>query len=184
MTKARALLALGLGLTALCSCAPIVWVRPNTSPAEFAMDDARCRLMAEDATPNPGHPIIYTGKPRRDVGLNILADLAYGIDQAAAFQHKHDLCMQAEGYVAYPAGAPAPVLTAEPAPGAPVQLTPAAYTSVASGPASPETATQPAAPLPAPSTVAAPRQYGRIVLWPVVTSNGYYPHWVVPVAGE
>src|SRR5207248_775057 len=70
--------------------------------------DARCRLLAEGANPDPGTPTIYTGKLGRDIGLNAAAGLAHGTEQGAAVQHTHDLCMQAAGYVARAVGAPQP----------------------------------------------------------------------------
>jgi hypothetical protein len=142
------------------------------------MDDARCRLLAEGANPDPGTPTIYTGKLGRDIGLNAAAGLAHGIEQGAAVQHTHDLCMQAAGYVARAVGAPQPAAAASVgaptplAPGTAPSPTPATY-AAAAAPLSPA-----AALVPPPSPHA---EEGRIVLFPVMIYNPYHPHWTIDV---
>jgi hypothetical protein len=85
---------------AITGCAPTVWDRPNTTPAEFAIDTARCQLMAEGMTPDSGPADIRTGRLGTDVAANFSADFANGFARGLVLGHTHDLCMQANGYVA------------------------------------------------------------------------------------
>jgi hypothetical protein len=86
-------------LVALSGCAPTIWDRPGTTQAEFNMDNARCRLVAEGANPAPDTDPIYTGNFKRDLAVNAGAGLAEGLVQRLAIRHTYDLCMEANGYV-------------------------------------------------------------------------------------
>jgi hypothetical protein len=70
------------------------------------MDNAQCRLWAEGAVPDRDVDTINTGHFKRDLAANAAAGLVVGIAQGVAVHHKHDLCMEAKGYVARAPGAP------------------------------------------------------------------------------
>ena len=97
---------------------PIVWVRPETSPLQEAVDLAQCQAAAEQSTP-PAGGAHFRFRHRQglaelaDVGADVLSALgrARMVDEAAAG------CMQAIGYAAVAPGAPvALVAAAVPAP--------------------------------------------------------------------
>jgi hypothetical protein len=137
MKVALAGLSLGVGLIA-CGCAPTVWDRPGTTPAEFSMDRAQCQLLAEGANPDPGVEPIYTGKVGTDIAANIGVGILHGIVQGAAVGHTFSLCMQAKGYVEVaPSAASGPPATAPVAavPSPPVPLTSTSVTSLMPTPA-------------------------------------------------
>ena len=91
----------------LSACAgPIVWDRPGTTPQQLSMDNARCRMMAEDAAPDVDVGTISTGKFGRDLALNAAAGFIGALAQSAAVQRRFQLCMEANGYVARAPGAP------------------------------------------------------------------------------
>lgn len=172
-------MSLGVGMAALSGCAPTIWDRPGTTPAQFAMDNARCRLMAEGANPDFGAPTIYTGSFKGDLAANAGAGLVHGLAQGVAVSHTHDLCMQANGYVARaPGGAQ---VSAPPMPAA-ISTTSSPAVIAASAPSSTTTATVSSTvgspPMPAPP-IAAPAPTGRVVLVPVTIFNEYHPHWTV-----
>ncbi len=103
----------------LSACAaPVAWVRPGTSPAEYSMDTAQCQLIAEGMNPDAGAPTVNTGKLGRDVAIDIGLGIAHGIEQGAAVGHTYSLCMQGKGYIAMVPGeaAPPPAAMAGPAP--------------------------------------------------------------------
>ena len=131
-------IGLGVALLGVTGCAPPVWDRPGTTPAQFSMDAARCRLMAEGANPASGTDTISTGHFGRDLAANAAAGLVEGLVQGLAVDHTVTLCMEANGYAEHVAGAIGPA--AAPAPQA-----------VAAGPV----ALQLAPPSPSPMPVAA-----------------------------
>jgi hypothetical protein len=101
-----------MGFAALSGCAPTVWDRPSTTPAQFSMDDDRCWLMAEGANPDLGVPAINTGAFKRDLAANAAARFVHRVAQGPGVCHTHDLCLQANGYIAGEQGAPtAPAAT-------------------------------------------------------------------------
>jgi hypothetical protein len=160
---------LGFGLSALTACAPTVWVKPGVTPAEFSVDDARCQLLAEGANPDLGAPTIYTGSVRGDVAANIGVGLVHGLAQELAVSHTRDLCLEASGYVAT-------------APGA-VQTSPALIQAASTVPI---TYLPTSNPSPAPASMSGspivrsgPSPEGRVVLFPVVITNEYHPHWAI-----
>jgi hypothetical protein len=96
------------------SCAPTVWYRPETTQAQFGIDNARCRLASKALNPDDGF------SARGSAAFVVGATVLHGIGQAAVRQSDFNDCMQANGYVA---GAPvAPAAAAAPAP-----LVPATY---------------------------------------------------------
>lgn len=150
---------IGLGLAILSGCAPTVWLKPGATEADFNVDRVRCQLLAEGENPNAGVPYISTGKVGTDVAANLGVALVSGIAQGAAIDHTFDLCMQANGYVAQ-------------APGTAAAAPPPPTYGVASNPSP--------APSP-PPVIAAPQSVGRVVLFPVMIYNEYYPEWTVDV---
>lgn len=103
------------GVTAglmLSGCAPTIWDRWETTAAQFSMDNARCRLMAEGANPDFGSPAVHTGSFKRDLAANAALGIVEGIAQGLAVRHTYELCMQANGYVARAPGAASPVSVA------------------------------------------------------------------------
>jgi hypothetical protein len=86
---------------ALCvlagGCAPTVWYRPETSQAQFRIDNARCQLVAEGANPDAGVGTVRTGSFRRDLAANAAAGFLHGVAQGLAVRHTQELCMQANG---------------------------------------------------------------------------------------
>ncbi len=94
-----------IAVAGLSACAPTVWDRPDTSQAQFNMDKAQCRLWAEGAVPDSDVGTINTGHFKRDLAANAAAGLVVGIAQGVAVHHKHDLCMEAKGYIARAPGA-------------------------------------------------------------------------------
>jgi hypothetical protein len=155
---------------ALCvlagGCAPTVWYRAETSQAQFGVDDARCRLVAEGANPDAGVKTIHTGSYRRDLAANAAAGFLHGVAQGLAVRHTQELCMQANGYVAGAPGTPAAAAAAA----APVPLLPAVY----AGPPAPS-------PVPIATAAAAP----PVVYLPApdvdegMVTNRYHPSWTV-----
>src|SRR4051812_5366814 len=93
------------------ACAPVVWMRPGTPPAQTNTDLAQCQLFAEGVTPNVDPGNISTGNYRRDLAANAAASAMAGIAQGLAINRKAALCMQAKGYAPY---APGPELAAAP----------------------------------------------------------------------
>jgi hypothetical protein len=172
-------LGLGLALVALSGCAPTVWVKPGATSAEFSMDDARCQLLAEGANPDLGAPTIYTGSVRGDVAANIGVGLLHGLAQGVAVSRTRDLCMQAGGYVAVAPGsdqtAALPIQAASAAPIA--RETQAAYPPTPT--AGLAAASMSASPMPVAPVRSAPSPEGRVVLFPVMITNEYHPHWTV-----
>ena len=152
-------ICIGFGLAILSGCAPTVWVKPGATEADFNVDRARCQLMAEGENPNAGVPYISTGKVGTDVAANLGAALVSGIAQGAAIDHTFDLCMQHNGYLAQ-------------APG--TSVSPPPTTSYA-------TAANPSPGPPPPPVIAASQPVGRVVLFPVMIYNEYYPEWTVDV---
>src|SRR6266446_5562954 len=77
---------------ALCifagGCAPTVWYRPETTQAQFGVDNAPCRLLAEGANPDSGVETIRTGSFRRDLALNATAGLLHGVAQGLAVRDR------------------------------------------------------------------------------------------------
>lgn len=59
---------------ALCAlargCAPTAWYRPDTTQAQFRVDDARCRLIAEGTNPDFSVVTIKTGSFRRELAAD------------------------------------------------------------------------------------------------------------------
>jgi hypothetical protein len=94
-----------IALLALSACAPTVWDRPGTTQAEFSVNNAQCRLMAEGANPDTNTGVIHTGSFKRDLAVNVAAGLAQGLVQGLAIRHTYDLCMKANGYVEHASGA-------------------------------------------------------------------------------
>lgn len=117
---------LGLGTIVLSACAPVVWVRPGTPPAQEAQDAARCRLLAEGM--NPGG-FYASGKPAFVAAAAVVNILGTAAGQAVDYRN----CMTAAGYTALTpqqvaAAAPMPVPAAAPQPvNAPVPLTATSY---------------------------------------------------------
>ncbi len=126
-------------LLALSACAPTVWDRPGTTEAQFSMDSARCRIMAEGATPGVDPGTVSTGNVRRDLAANAAIGIFAGLAQAAEIQHKFNLCMQANGYIPRQPGAQPPAIAAS-AP--PIPLVPP---GLAAAPPPPAQAASPAA---------------------------------------
>src|SRR5579885_1925905 len=115
----------GLAALVLCACAPTVWDRPGTTQAEFHRDNARCRLFAEGAVPDPNTGTISTGNFKQDLAANAAVGVLAGMAQGIAVQHKYDLCMQANGYTPHVAGAqPSPLPQQAAASPAPVDMSP------------------------------------------------------------
>lgn len=170
---------IGLSLAALSACAPTVWVKPGATSAEFSMDNARCRLVAEGANPDFGSPTIYTGSLKGDLAANVGAGLLHGLAQGVAVSHTHDLCMEANGYIAVAPGAvqpkAPPMQAAYVAPRAPDA--PVTYRPPPTG--SPVADNMSGSQLPVASAGPAPSQGGRVVLFPVTINNPYHPHWTV-----
>lgn len=166
-------LGFGIGLVALSGCAPTVWVKPGVTPAESAIDNARCQLLAEGTNPDLGVPTIYTGSVRGDVAANLGAGLLHGLAQGVAVGHTRDLCMEASGYLAI---APDAVQTRQ----LPVQTastTPFTYPATPTlGPAA---ASMSASPMAAAPVWSGASPEGRIVLFPVMMTNEYHPHWSI-----
>jgi hypothetical protein len=79
-------------IASLPACAPTVWDRPGTTPAEFSADVEQCQLSAVDA--------------KQNVATNEAADLSGGIVRNAAVSHTDDSCMKSKGYVASASGTP------------------------------------------------------------------------------
>jgi hypothetical protein len=139
-------------------CVPTVWSRPETTQAQFGVDNARCRLTSKALNPDDGF------SARGSAAFVIGATVLHGIGRAAVRQSDFNDCMQANGYVAGAPGTPA-------AAAAPVPLVPAVY----SGPPTPSTApiataspVPPIIPLPAPDV-----DEGTMV------TNRYHPSWTV-----
>jgi hypothetical protein len=155
-----------MAVAGLSACAPTIWDRPGTSQAEFGMDKAQCRLWAEGAVPDSDVGTINTGHFKRDLAANAAAGLVVGIAQGMAVQHKHDLCMEAKGYVARAPGAPGtPQVAANAAP--PVEGVSASVSRTEEG------APMVSAPPPAPVQRAASQSYYQQASCP----PGYAPHW-------
>jgi hypothetical protein len=79
-------------ITSLSACAPTVWDRPGTTPAEFSADVERCRLIAVDA--------------KQKAATDETPDLLGDVVPNAAVSHTHARCMESKGYVASVSGAP------------------------------------------------------------------------------
>jgi hypothetical protein len=92
---------------ALCilagGCAPTVWYRPGASQAEFGVDNARCRLLAEGANPDSGVETIRTGSFKRNLAANAAAGFLHGVAQGLAVRHTHELCKPTAMWRAHPA---------------------------------------------------------------------------------
>jgi hypothetical protein len=117
--KAKDLVVAATAALLLSACAaPVVWVRPDASPAEYSMDTAQCQLIAEGQNPDAGAPTVNTGKLGRDIAIDIGLGIAHGLEQGAAVGHTFSLCMQGKGYIAMAPGeaAPPPAPMAGPAP--------------------------------------------------------------------
>jgi hypothetical protein len=143
--KLVARVGLGVALLGMVGCAPIVWDRPNTTPAQLTMDNARCQLTAEGVNPAPDTGTISTGHFGRDAA----AGLAGALVQVLAVRHDYTLCMEANGYAERAPGAQAPGVNA-PVPMAAVVTSPVvAPLAPASSPPM-RVATAPAQPNPEP----------------------------------
>jgi hypothetical protein len=127
-----------IGVTLLCAlclsaCAPIVWDRPGTTPAQLSTDTAQCQRAAENTGPEVLSPTFSTANFMR--GLSVTGTTGYaGAAQSSTAQRNFELCMQAAGYVASVPGI-APSLVASPtsSPAAPVALEAAAAPAGAPG---------------------------------------------------
>jgi len=82
-------------------CAPTVWYRPETTQAQFGVDNARCRLASKALNPDDGF------SARGSAAFVVGATVLHGIGQAAVRQSDFNDCMQANGYVAGAPDAPA-----------------------------------------------------------------------------
>lgn len=157
---------LGVALFGIAGCAPIVWDRPNTTPAQFSMDNAKCRLTAEGMNPAAGTGTISTGHFGRDAAANAAIGLAGALVQGLGMQHDYALCMEANGYVEHQPGTQSHV--ASPVPLTPVAaipiVPPAANVPVAAS------ALAQTAPAPMPVVAAGPVQPSPARVW-----TRYYP---------
>ncbi len=81
------------GLLVLAACAPTMWNRPGTTPAQFAQDDARCQLVARSM--NPGG-FSASGKPAFVAAVAVISILGTAAGQAGDYR----TCMVASGYTA------------------------------------------------------------------------------------
>ena len=168
--KPVARVGLGVALLGMVGCAPIVWDRPGTTPAQFSIDTARCRLMAEGVNPEPDIGTISTGNFRRDLAANAAAGLAEGLVQGLAVRRDYALCMEANGYVEREPGTNAPAVVAS--------------SAVQPGPASPPptpVAAVPVAPFPSPVANMAPTPAVTTPLQPApeLVRARYYPPPIV-----
>ena len=106
------------GMVALGGCAQGTWLKPGATPAEFAQDQARCQLYAEDATPEH-----YTPHSNR-LGATLAAGLVDGIVTGLQQRHKSDLCMAADGWQFVPQVQVAARVPEAPVPVAPFLVAP------------------------------------------------------------
>lgn len=104
------------GVVALGGCAQGIWLKPGATQAEFAQNQARCQLYAEDATPE--HYTPHSNK----LGSILAAGLVDGIATGLQQRHKSDLCMAADGWQFVPQVQTA--AQAPPAPPAPLPFEP------------------------------------------------------------
>jgi hypothetical protein len=154
-------LAIGLGMLSGCA-PPVMWERPGTTPAQHAMDSARCQMVAESRNPDSGVEPISTGKLGRDIAANLVVGLIHGATQNAAVRRSFDLCMGSLGYMAFaPGAAPPPAMAAvppvaggpPPPPGPPPPGPPPSGIAVAPMPAAPPVSLVAAAPAPIPPVI-------------------------------
>jgi len=135
------------------ACAPIVWDKPGATQAEFSTDNYTCEAQARALSPGGSYA-------QGRIGFVVAATLVSAFATAADRNALYGDCMTAHGYAPHQAYVMAtqPPVSAELLPTAP---TPAgAPQRNDSSPASPANV---------------PQSPGRVVLFPVMVYNPYYP---------